>query len=127
MCSASTSSGRAAVSKTVAALESFRTGRAGTILFYGYLVAILVGAITLFHFSQNDDAQNKRIAAGAERSCRAIKGAGDYWRRVRDVEALVLVDSSTSRVEHAATVKLIEALDGVIAKSRALQCDGDGK
>ena len=115
------------MTRAVITLESLRSGRAGTILFYGYLIAILVGAIVLFHVSEIDQAQNNRIEKGATRSCLAIKGAGSFWREVRDVERLKLTDSGTSKVERAATAELLAALDRVIAKSSALQGDGDGK
>lgn len=92
-------------------------------MFYAYLIAIVVGAIVLLRVSQIDAQQNDKIEANASRSCKAIKGAGAYWKEVRNVEKLKLRDSSISAVNRAATTALLAALERVIARSRHLQCE----
>lgn len=107
-------------------MEALRRGVFGDFLFYAYLVAILFGAVVLLQFAATDARQNAKITKDAERSCRAIKGAGAYWVEVREAERLKLSDEGASLIERAATARLVAALDHVILRLHQLECDGDG-
>jgi hypothetical protein len=111
------------MSRSVRLLETFRTGKVGLGLFYGYLVAILIVGVILFHGGQINDQQNDKIATQTHRQCIAIAGAVSYWRNAREVVQLRLSDYTQSPTERKADTKLLAALNKVILGGSSLSCE----
>jgi hypothetical protein len=114
------------VRRSIKALESLRSGKAGLALFYGYLVAILVVGIVLFVANRNISESRDKIESQAHRQCVALSGAVSYWRSVRQAVMLRESDYTRSPEERRADATLHEALDRVIGKGAPLSCEEQG-
>lgn len=109
--------------RSVKWLESFRSGRAGLALFYGYLIAILVAFVVLVHVTVVNSEQNDAITGQQHRQCLAIKGATTYWTNVREAVKLRLSDFTRSPIEKRADETTLAALNDVIGAGTPLSCD----
>jgi hypothetical protein len=105
-------------------LESFRHGPWGTVLFYGYLVAvIIVGALTLAALHGIRDSNHRlkqEIARGQirdERSCRSIAGAGAFWALERKAVDHLLREPTLTPIERSAYLEVRNGLTLVVAKT----------
>lgn len=110
-------------------LDEWRRGCAGTVLFYSYLVAILIGAVVMAVAIGNitDNAhdikkQTERLAAFDVRSCAAISAASRYWQRSREVVRDRLADPEITDAARAADLRYVAALNDVITSTDIRSC-----
>jgi hypothetical protein len=111
-------------------LTRIRQGPWGTCLFYGYLLAVIIAsalALTAIHGLHESDARlNAEILRGQARdvrSCIAIKGAVDFWRKVRMSTVTILSDPNLSAAARRSNEEYLAALTNVIAKGSSLKCE----
>lgn len=98
--------------RTFAKLEAWRNSKGGTLLFYGYLIAVLVTsclAFAAYHRGLNADASLRREIAKGQvrdvRSCNAIHGATALW--TEELRASRLLEQDTTL---PASVRMAEAI-----------------
>jgi hypothetical protein len=110
-------------------LEDWRHGPLGTIMFYGYLVAIVVTGVLavmtwngLHRASDRLDRNTSALEAQTRRSCMAIDGATAFWREIRAVSQVRKSDPDRSPTQLSADERLIDALTRVISRGDQLSC-----
>ena len=105
-------------------LENWRNSRAGTLLFYGYLVAVLIAGImafTAYQRSVSADAKLRHeIALGLSRdarSCHAIAGATELWAEELKAARLLANDTTLPASIRVANAARAQALSAVLEKA----------
>lgn len=97
--------------------EKLRNGWPGTLIFWGYFVAISVMlAISV--------ATHNTLQRNQDRSCRALKGAVEFWEVQLKSEHIALSDIFLSPTQRKSHESMAKALTVVIAEGSKLTCDG---
>lgn len=111
-------------------LESWRRGKAGTILFYSYLVAILVaftlavvGAVALYRQGHELRATVKLLDENSTRSCKAIHGALALWREERALAQRTVMDPEASATARSVAAARASALTVVLRAGGGIDCE----
>lgn len=94
-----------------------RRGWPGTLIFWGYLLAL--GITMLLSVTTHNTLQRNQ-----DRSCKALKGAVDLWQVQLKSERLALSDRFLSPTQKKFHESMAKALTMVVAQGNKLTCDG---
>ena len=106
----------------VSKLNEIRRGTLGTVLFFGYAVALVITmylvGFSLLQLHQQADALKHQQA----RSCGAIQGAALFWRGERSAVNLMLRDQTLPLSVTTGLGQLNLLLDNVLNEADSLPC-----